>query len=162
MNGFLKTLISPDWDNDPKKSEIISAANLIHVGEFQFIQLAYKAWYKEDLPEGKVDKIFCEYIYRNIVPIWVSYYSRDITKLDKANILNGYNEKYHVYDHEFGSKIINDNQRKRLGRRYTLIIVFVFILIHFMAIKHAQEPADFLPPYIEKKIVFPELYEGNK
>ena len=57
MNGFLKTLIQPDWDDNPKRSEIISAANLIQVGEFQLIQLAYKAWYKEDLPEDKVDKI---------------------------------------------------------------------------------------------------------
>ena len=162
MNGLLKTLISPDWDDDPKRSEIISAANLIQVGEFQFIQLAYKTWYKEDLPEDKVDKIFSEYMYRNIVPLWVSYYAKDIIKLDKANILNSYNEKYHVYDHEFGAKIINDNHRKKLGWRYALIIAFVFIITHFMAIKYAQEPADFLPPYIEKRIVFPELYKENK
>ena len=62
MNGFLKTLAKPDWDDNPKRSEIISAANLIQVGEFQLIQLAYKAWYKIALPEEKVDKIFSEYM----------------------------------------------------------------------------------------------------
>ena len=162
MNGFLKTLIKPDWDNDPKRSEIISAANLIQVGEFQLIQLAYKAWYKEDLPEDKVDKIFSEYMYRNIVPIWVRYYANDIKKLDNANVLNGYNEKYHVYDHEFGEKIINESQRKRRGWQYAFIILFVFIIIHFIAIKYVEEPADFLPPYFEKRIIYPELYKNNK
>ena len=50
MNGLLKTLIKPDWDDNPKRSEIIQAANLIQIGEFQLIQLAYKAWYEKDLP----------------------------------------------------------------------------------------------------------------
>ena len=40
MNGLLKTLIKPDWDDSPKRTEIIQAANLIQVGEFQLIQLA--------------------------------------------------------------------------------------------------------------------------
>ena len=28
MNGFFKTLIEPDWDDSPKKSEIIEAAQV--------------------------------------------------------------------------------------------------------------------------------------
>ena len=51
MNGFFKTLLKPDWDDDPKRSEIIYAANLIQVGEFQLIQLAYKSWYRQELSE---------------------------------------------------------------------------------------------------------------
>ena len=31
---------------DPKRSEILHAANLLQIGEFQLIQLAYKVWYK--------------------------------------------------------------------------------------------------------------------
>ena len=60
MDGLLKTLIKPDWDDNPKWSEILHAANLLHIGEFQLIQLAYNAWYKEDLPENKINKIFNE------------------------------------------------------------------------------------------------------
>ncbi len=60
MNGLLKTLIKPDWDDNPKRSEILLAANLLHIGEFQLIQLAYKVWYNEDLPENKIDKIFID------------------------------------------------------------------------------------------------------
>ena len=29
MGGLLKTLIKPDWDDSPKRTEIIQAANLI-------------------------------------------------------------------------------------------------------------------------------------
>ena len=38
-----------------------------------------------------------------------------------------YNEKYHVYDHEFGEYIYNNKQRKRRGILYAMIIGIVFI-----------------------------------
>ena len=130
MNNLVKTLIKPDWDDNPKRSEILHAANLLQIGEFQLIQLAYKTWYKEDLPEYKINKIFSEYMITGIIPIWVTYYARDIVKLDNANVLKSYSEKYHVYDHEFGASIFDERQRKRRGIFYAIIIGFVFIASH--------------------------------
>ena len=161
MNGLLKTLIKPDWDDNPKRSLIIQAANLIQIGEFQLIQLAYKAWYEKDLPEEKINKIFNEYMITGIIPIWVTYYATDIIKLDKANILDSYDKKYHIYDHEFGQHISDEKQRKTRGIFYTILIGFVFVASHYMAINNVDEAAGFYPPYIEKKIVYPELYKKN-
>ena len=73
MNGLVKTLIKPDWDDDPKRYKILHAANLLQIGEFQLIQLAYKVWYKQELPEDKISKIYSEYMVTGIIPIWVSY-----------------------------------------------------------------------------------------
>ena len=56
MTSLLKTLIKPDIDDSPKRSEILNAANLLQVGEFQLIQLAYKVWYKKELPEEKINR----------------------------------------------------------------------------------------------------------
>jgi hypothetical protein len=161
MNGLLKTLIKPDWDDNPKRSGILDAANLIQIGEFQLIQLAYKAWYNEDLPEDKINKIFSEYMITGIIPIWVTHYAQDILKLNKANVLDSYNEKYHVYDHEFGDYISNEKQRKRRGIFYAIIIGIVFVGTHYMAANYVEieESASFYPPYIEKKVVYPELYK---
>ena len=162
MNGLLKTLIKPDWDESPKRSEILHAANLLQIGEFQLIQLAYKVWYKENLPEDKINNIFSEYMITGIIPIWVTAYARDILKLDKANVLDSYNEKYHVYDHEFGAYIYDNRQRRRRGVLYATIIVCVFVVTHFMAANYVEEPASFYPPYIEKRVVYPELYKDKK
>jgi len=162
MNGLLKTLIKPDWDESPKRSEILHAANLLQIGEFQLIQLAYKVWYKEDLPEDKINNIFSEYMVTGIIPIWVTAYAKDILKLDQANVLDSYNEKYHVYDHEFGTYIYDNRQRRRRGVLYTAIIVCVFVVTHFMAANYVEEPASFYPPYIEKRVVYPELYKDKK
>jgi len=164
MSGLLKTLIKPDWDDNPKRSEILHAANLLQIGEFQLIQLAYKIWYNENLPEDKINKIFSEYMITGIIPIWVTYYAKDILKLDRANVLDSYNEKYHVYDHEFGAYIYNNQQRRRRGILYATIIAFVFIASHYMAINYVkdEEPASFYPPYIEKRVIYPELYKDKK
>ena len=163
MSGLLKTLIKPDWDDNPKRSGILHAANLLQIGEFQLIQLAYKVWYNENLPEDKINKIFSEYMITEIIPIWVTYYAKDILKLDRANVLDGYNEKYHVYDHEFGAYIYNNQQRKRRGILYATIIAFVFIASHYMAINYVEDAqsASFYPPYIEKRVVYPELYKDK-
>tara|TARA_B100000029_G_scaffold287277_1_gene280997 strand:- start:342 stop:836 length:495 start_codon:yes stop_codon:yes gene_type:complete len=162
MEGLLKTLIKPDWDDNPKRSEILHAANLLQVGEFQLIQLAYKAWYNEDLPEDKINKVFSEYMITGIIPIWVTYYAQDILKLNKANVLNTFDDKYHVYDNEFGKYISNEKQRKKRGIFYAFIIIVVFVGSHYMAANYIEEPAGLFPPYIEKKIVFPELDKKEK
>ena len=163
MNGFVKTLIKPDWDDNPKRSEILHAANLLQIGEFQLIQLAYKVWYVKDLPEEKINKIFSEYMISGIIPIWVTYYARDIIKMEKANVLNGYDEKYHVYDHEFGEYLQDEKKRKKRGIFYAFIIGIVFIASHYMAINYGEVEgsAGFYPPYVEKSVVYPELYKDK-
>ena len=161
MNGLLKTLIKPDWDDNPKRSEILHAANLLHIGEFQLIQLSYKSWYNEDLPEDKINKIFSEYMVTGVIPIWVTHYAQDILKLNKANVLDYFNDKYHVYDHEFGKYISTEKQRKRRGIFYALVVGIVFIASHYMAINYVEDEgsASFYPPYVEKRVVYPELYK---
>jgi len=161
MNGLLKTLIKPDWNENPKKSLIIQAANLLQIGEFQLIQLAYKSWYSKELPEDRINNIFTAYMLTGIIPIWVTYYAGDILKLDKANLLDSNNTKYHIYDNEFGESITDEKKRKKCGIVYALIIFFIFIGGHYMAITFSGESAGFYPPYIEKKVVYPELYKKD-
>ena len=161
MNGLFKTLVKPDWDDNPKRSEILHAANLLHIGEFQLIQLSYKSWYNEDLPEDKINKIFSEYMVTGIIPIWVTDYAQNILKLNKANVLDPFNNKYHVYDHEFGKYISSEKQRRSRGIFYALIVGVVFIASHYMAINYVADEgsAGFYPPYVEKRVVYPELYK---
>ena len=60
-------------------------------------------------------------------------------------------------------KYIHDSkQRKKRGIFYAMIIAIVFIGSHYMAANYIEEPAGLFPPYVEKKIAFPELYEKKK
>ena len=96
-----------------------------------------------------------------IIPIWVTYYALDILKMENAKVLNSHDEKYHVYDHEFGSYIRDEKQRRRRGIFYAIIVGFVFLSSHYVAANYSEEPAGFYPPYVEKKVVYPELYKNQ-
>ena len=47
---------------------------------------------------------------------------------------------------------------------YATIITIVFIASHYMAINYVDDEgsAGFYPPYIEKRVVYPELYKDKK
>ena len=47
------------------------------------------------------------------------------------------------------------------GIFYATIIAFVFIATHYMAANYVEEPAGFYPPYVEKSVVYPELYKKD-
>ena len=157
MKDFFQTLLKPDWDDNPKKSEILLAANKLEVGEFQFLQLAYKEWHGHELPKTLVDNIFRGYTIRNNIPNWARHYARKIVHLDNVNKLNPQDPKYHVYDVEFGKPIGSKGLFKFI---FSVLGITVFFLISFyLAIITVDEPATLLPPYFEKKNIYPELYK---
>ncbi len=157
MKDFIQTLIKPDWDDNPKKSEILHAANKLEVGEFQFLQLAYKEWFDQELPNHLINSIFRDYTIRNIIPNWARHYARKITHLDNINQLNPLDTKYHIYDVEFGKPIGSKGTERFV---WSVLGITVFFLFSFyMAIITVEEPATLLPPYFEKKNIYPELYK---
>ena len=68
MAGFFQTLLRPDRDDDPLRAEFVRAANLLQIGEFQLLQLAYKAWFDRELGEAESHAVFRAYMLRGEVP----------------------------------------------------------------------------------------------
>ena len=157
MKDFIQTMIKPDWDDNPKKEEILFAANLFEIGEFQHLQLAYKDWFGEELPERLMHSIFRDYTIRSIIPGWARHYARTIAHLDRINQLNPLDPKYHVYDREFGKPIGGKGLERFV--LVSLSITTFFLFAFYVAIITVDEPTDLLPPYFEKKNIFPEHYK---
>ena len=59
----------------------------MEVGEFQFLQLAYKEWHGHELPRAQVDSIFRGYTISNNIPNWARHYARKIVHLENVNKL---------------------------------------------------------------------------
>ena len=96
--SLLQTLLRPDHDEHPESAEAARAANLIQVGEFQLMQLAYFNWFGKDMPESDARPLFHTYMLHHRVPHWVRHYARQILALDKTNQLDGNDPAYHRYD----------------------------------------------------------------
>ena len=104
MAGLLKTLLRPDHEDDPELAQIAQAANILQVGEFQFLQLAYREWHAVDIPETAMDGLFKQYMLNGEVPFWARSYARRIVELDDAGGLNDGDPRYHRYDCEFSAR----------------------------------------------------------
>ena len=103
MNLF-ETLIHPDKEENSERAEVARAANLLQVGEFQILQLAYKEWHGQDLPPLLVDRLFASYMFDNEVPIWARQYARNILRLEEQGSPDDMSPAYHRYDSEFWTK----------------------------------------------------------
>ena len=108
MAGLLKTLIRPDHEEDPDRAQIARAANILQVGEFQFLQLAYREWHTDDIREADMDSLFKLYMLNGEVPFWARDYARRILRLDDAGTLNENDPNYHRFDCEYNAKTLLD------------------------------------------------------
>lgn len=101
MAGFFQTLLRPDREEDSDRAEVNKAANLLQIGEFQLLQLAYRAWHGEEMPEAESDAIFRSYMVLSRVPAWARHYARRVIELDEAGELDDSDPRYHRYDADY-------------------------------------------------------------
>lgn len=101
--NFFKALLRPDSEEaeNAEHAVIAKAANLLQVGEFQFLQLAYREWFGDDLPESAMNPLFKSYMMYGEMPFWARQYARQIIQLDDAGGLNDVDPWYHRYDYEY-------------------------------------------------------------
>ena len=104
--NFFKALLRPDREEAENAAHAVvaKAANLLQVGEFQFLQLAYREWFGDDLPESAMDALFKSYMLNGEVPFWARQYARQILQLDADGGLISSDPRYHRYDSEFGAR----------------------------------------------------------
>jgi hypothetical protein len=111
--NFFKVLMRPDYEereNGPR-SEIAQAANILQIGEFQLLQLAYREWRAEDLPEAKVSILFSSYMIEGHVPHWARHFARQILDKDQRGEIDDSDPTYHQFDHDYRSWVPGGRER---------------------------------------------------
>ena len=67
---LLQALIRPDRGENARRAEVARAANLLQVGELQFLQLAYDEWRGREMPEALINRLFTAYMLHDQTPWW--------------------------------------------------------------------------------------------
>lgn len=151
MNLF-KVLLRPDREEaqNPDRALVIHAANLLQIGEFQLLQLGYRHWHGQDMPDSLVDGVFADYMLRNRVPLWARHYARTIARLAERGELDDQDPNYHRYDRE---------QYTNIPQGMRSFVVLTSLVIGFMGgiivLAHvaAGGSLSVLPPYFETEEV---------
>jgi hypothetical protein len=148
MINFFKTLIRPDQEEDPERTVVARAANILQVGEFQLMQLAYHDWYGQELPAALCDQLFQAYMLRDEIPTWARHYARRIIDFEDRGLIDCNDAYYHRYDREYVTHVPQG------VRQFTVVSVFlVSILVLGVVIGElaAGEGTSMLPPYFDQR-----------
>ncbi len=147
MAGLIETLIRPDREENPERAEIVKAANLLQIGEFQFLQVAYRDRFGEDMPDSAIDSNFDRFIVKGLSPGWARNYARQILDWERRDLLDDRDPAFHRYDSEY-------YKSKALGaRRLAFAVVFLALVIGGgMMLSHltVNKGTSVLPPYFDE------------
>jgi len=147
MYGLLKTLMRPDREEDPERTLVAQAANILQTGEFQVLQLAYHEWYGQDLPEALSDRLFEGYMLRGEVRHWAREYALRIVRQDEIDLIDSRDPAYHRYDQNYVTHVPRGVQRFTLA---CLILASVFVVTIAVGKIAGVEATSILPPYFQE------------
>ena len=153
MSGFFQTLMQPDREEDSERTIVARAANILQVGEFQLLQLAYAGWTGVDLPEALSDRTFHDYMVRGEVPPWARHYARRIIELDERGELDLSDAGYHRYDHDFVTHVPRGVRQFTIATMALAVFLVGGLLIGHIA---GSEATSVLPPYFEPQQLQPD------
>jgi len=147
--GLLRTLLRPDSEEAEAadRSICLSAANLLQVGEFQFLQLAYRQWFAEDMPDALTGRLFAAYMLRDTVPAWARHYARTILQQAETGRLDPDDPAYHRYDHDYHTAVPQGLRRFLVAAAVLVVAILGAIVAASLA---ARPSLSLLPPYFER------------
>ena len=110
--NFLQTLLHPDREEDPERALIVHAANLLQIGEFQLLQLAFADWHGREMTEQEQSAQFQALFLRDQVPAYLRHYARKVVELEGRGELDDRASRYHRYDNDYFQSRLPDGMRR--------------------------------------------------
>ena len=152
MKDFIQTLMRPDREEDPERTVVAQAANILQVGEFQLLQLAYHEWYGVDLPESQTHRLFDAYMLQGEVPHWAREYAERIIRQDEIGMIDDNDPAYHRFDRDYVTHVPRGVRHFTVACLLLASVMVVSILVGHLA---GTDATSILPPYFEQEQLSP-------
>jgi len=146
--SFLRTLLQPDYEESPERALVGNAANILQIGEFQLLQLAYFEKHQQEMPKAATDRIFRAYMVQSEVPYWARDYAQKVIDADATGDININHEHFHRYDQNY-----QPHNPAGLKNFVIAASVIVGLLGGGLVISHysVREGSSILPPYFDDR-----------
>jgi hypothetical protein len=69
-------------------ADVLEAAALLEVTEFEFFRIAYRRWFGADIPDADLEPLYLPYMFHGRVPPWVRQLSRQVMAEAEAETLD--------------------------------------------------------------------------
>ena len=110
--NLLDALLHPERDENPERALVAHAANLLEVGEFQLVELAFAAWFGREMTEAEGHRYFDLYCVGSRVPPWLMHFARTIIEREANGELNEHEPHYHRFDRDYRSSRLPNGVRQ--------------------------------------------------
>ncbi len=137
MQNFLQTLLLPDCDDDPENFIVTHAANILQIGEFQLLQLAYHEWHGRDISPEAVDRIFAAYMIHDQAPYWSRLYARQIIDKSERGEIDIDNPRFHCYDQNYITHVPDGIRDFIITILIVLTLLFGSFLLGYLATQNS-------------------------
>ena len=146
MLNLLRTLLRPDREENPEESVVAQAANVLQVGEFQFLQLAYSHWYGAEMSPAECDLMFRAYMLHGQIPTWARHYARTVLDAEARGRLNDKHPDFHRYDHNYVTHVPKGLRHFTMASMFLAVVLVGGLLVGVLT---GSDTASVLPPYFE-------------
>lgn len=133
--GFLRKYQDPrrqyfDENLQADAWDLLHTAALLEVTEFAVFELAYKDWYGRRPPPHVMESHFANYMFSNVIPVWVRRYARHVVELNEQGKLNP--RELGVY------KRLPSKRLSMIGKAYAVVILVALLILTFMAYRDTE------------------------
>ena len=115
-----------DDDIEQDALDVLSASAVLEITEFHLFELAYERWFGEPPVEEKMESVYTRYMFRASAPFWVRQYCREVMAREKMGLLDP--KEFGVFPTPESETMVNR------GLRYGMVILFVMLTLHLVAI----------------------------
>jgi len=69
-------------------ADVLEAAALLEVTEFEFFRIAYRRWFAADIGDDGLERYYLPYMFKRRVPPWVRHLAREVIERAEADGLD--------------------------------------------------------------------------
>lgn len=123
--------IPPDrrqyFDEDVARDQwdLLEAAALLQVTEFKVFELAYREWYGVAAKQRVIEAHFRNYMFNQVVPVWVARFCRRIVEMGQAGTLDP--REYGIYPR------LRSRRMLLIGKLYVAMLLLAFLVLLYAA-----------------------------
>jgi len=56
---------------------VLWSAEILEKSEFEVFEMAYQAWYREPPDNRRLERLFADYMFDEVIPFWVRQFTRE-------------------------------------------------------------------------------------
>lgn len=107
---------------------VAAASRILQISEFRFFHIAYAEWYGSEINDHRMEIIFSEYMFDDIVPHWVRHFTRRVMSRCEEGRLDP--KEFHIESPRATLEL------KSAGYGYSVILAVIVILFCIMLTGH--------------------------